>query len=135
MDNNEVLQAIRRSHCAKSEEEHPCQGSIKITRDGYELDCSLCGGSKEKIGPSGREDVYKRLKDIFNQAGVDFEKIGPEYQAQAIKEYLLTNCPGCGKQMPCKLFGHESYYSCECKQYIFSHWRGWHKPDITQPAI
>lgn len=48
---NEIEQAIRRSHCSRNNEEHKCVGSCKITPKGIELSCPICGDDKQSNAP------------------------------------------------------------------------------------
>lgn len=54
----EILQQIRKSHCArKDDSKHNCAGTCKITPKGLELSCPICGDDKQSNMPSWMLDT------------------------------------------------------------------------------
>lgn len=131
----EILQAIRRSHCARKEETHKCVGTCKITPEGIELDCSVCGGDRELLLDSSHRLAAKRAKSVLLAAGIEWGTLAAEVQLRVIEEMRKDQCPGCDTPIP---VGHDRiYYKCPCRYWIYHggyNAAGWQKRDADTEA-
>lgn len=94
--NPDVLEAIRREHCARKDEgPHHCVGVATITRAGATFDCQLCGSEEQTLAPrpSGALD---RAKAVLEAVGLEWDALSSERQRAAVTAAAKLMCPGCG---------------------------------------
>lgn len=130
MEQHQVEQALRRSHCSNSGKEHACVGTCTITPQGLELSCTLCGTDT----PPNR-DVNEWLEDrassiLHAAGGVLYEKLSSDAQCAILREIAKDHCPNC-KTIKFHTKRYEDYIKCRCG-WAWSSRRGWNGP--TQAA-
>jgi hypothetical protein len=125
MQDNEVEQALRKSHCSRKGEEHKCVGSCKITPKGIELSCPICGDDKQSNSPRFMSDpkILNRAKQICRVIGLDFDNMNERVQQQITEEIFKDYCPGCFTMY---MHVSGSYHNCSCG-YTYSDYKGWTK--------
>ena len=81
----EMAQALRRSHCDRSDQPHECIGTVTIKRGEVMLDCSLCGHGSDC--PAWDSGVADTLSAIFRSAGIEWRSLDHEAKLAAIAAY------------------------------------------------
>lgn len=127
-NDHEVLQAIRRSHCDRKNQDHKCIGTVSITPSGIELACDLCGKGGDDDALPDRCDGAERLRAILRAAGLDYDKLAPKVQLAALKELRSDLCPGCTRVRTVEGFTRANYYTCPCGGWVHSGY-AWRKTD------
>lgn len=120
-ESQDLMQAVRRSHCARDDREHECVGTVTITRDGYDLSCQLCGSDDVPVLPSHHLGVA-RARRIVERAGLRWESLSPETMKAVADEVLRDYCPFCGRAH----FLHQSHARCGCGA-TYSDYSGWER--------
>lgn len=126
MDLN-ILQAIRKSHCSRSEAPHDCVGSCTITPSGLKLECGLCGTDLQPAVGFSDQKVAARARTILAAAGLDWDRLGAETQVAVLAEVRKDVCPGCGLQRPPNA---GDWYGCSCDEWTHHEGygaRGWRR--------
>jgi hypothetical protein len=121
MIENQIEQAVRKSHCSNTGKEHACVGTCKITPDGIELNCRLCGKDSPKEFHS--EKLAIRARNILKAAGLDYEALSPRFQLAVLRALNEDFCANCGR-----LHIHRQYQdflTCPCGWVYsqYSHWK------------
>lgn len=81
-----VEQAIRRSHCAHADREHPqhqCVGTCLITPQGLTLNCKACGPDQRTIAPADTLPEIKLVRVLLDALGIAYDVLSPESKARA----------------------------------------------------
>lgn len=125
MKDENVLQEIRKSHCARKDgEKHRCAGSCKITPKGIELTCPICGDDTDTL--LFDLNVIKRAIRICDVIGLSFEKMDFDSQKRITEEIFKDYCPNCNSIHILT----RDYKTCSCG-FIYSSYSGWQKQTIT----
>lgn len=115
-----IEQSVRMSHCSNRGKEHACIGVCTISREGIELNCTLCGSdSKWRVKTQGH--TYDRAKRILDAAGIGMDGLNIEAQERVIREIQRDECPNCNAyhfREP-----YRDYFSCACG-WVYTG-RGW----------
>lgn len=124
-----IEQAIRVSHCSHPDNDngHACVGECKITINGLELSCKLCGTDQRPIiSPIERMNAVKATA-VLKAAGLDFDKLAPMTQRAVLNVLARDYCKGCSREH--FHVGVSDYLFCDCG-WSYSNHRGW-KPSPT----
>lgn len=114
----DLAQSLRRSHCARGDDEHECAGTCTITPRGVELDCKLCGAGGLDAIPFGRREI-ERAKRILHVAGLDYDALSVDRQRELMVEFLRDVCPGCGAVA--RIHSDDAYsawHICGCELWV-----------------
>ena len=124
---NEVEQAIRKSHCSRKGEEHKCVGSCRITPKGIELSCPLCGDDKQNNLPyyMSKSEILNRAKRICSAIGLEFDNMNDAVQKVIVDEIFKDHCPNC---LTMYMHSNNRYVSCNCG-WTYTDYKGWKKPE------
>lgn len=128
--NDIILQEIRKSHCARKDElKHKCIGTCKITPQGVELSCPICGDDKISRLPQymSNPKILNRAKQICRVIGLEFENMNDDIQKSIVDEIFKDYCPNC-LNVHMHLGG--SYFNCACG-WTYSEYHGWKKPNTN----
>lgn len=122
IEQHQVEQALRRSHCSNTGKEHACVGTCTITPKGVELSCSLCGDDKP-IASDTNEWLEDRANSVLYAAGLLYSKLSDEAKANVLRELGKDYCPGCRTQH-FHTKRYQDYLRCKCGWEWLSS-RGW----------
>lgn len=78
----DLVQSVRRLHCAREGEEHKCVGTCTIKPDGVDLACTLCG--TEKIVDMRRKTEI--AQSIFWATGMQFDSLSSDAQTRVLDQ-------------------------------------------------
>lgn len=96
----DMMQALRRSHCDDNEREGPCVGVLTVDGEGFRMGCKLCGGATTRIAPEQESHGVQLARPILRAAGLDWDSLSPAAQLGATKEALRMRCYHCGVDHP-----------------------------------
>lgn len=126
---DEMLQAIRKSHCSHEERDDPkhgCAGQITITPNGYELRCVLCGSDDNPL-VSTFSPAYTRAKKYVAAMGLSWDLLSSNAQLRLIKAIQQDTCPSCHRVMPADA-DRRRMFTCGCGWEWSDSW-GWMSPE------
>jgi hypothetical protein len=130
LEANYIEQALRRSHCSNTGKEHACIGTCTITKDGIELECSLCGTDKRQNIEGVNEWLSDRASAVLHAAGMRYASLSDETKLAVLKEMGRDVCPGC-KAIHFHVKRFEDYRLCQCGWTWYAS-SGWKKPKEPQ---
>ncbi len=131
IEQNQVEQAIRRSHCSNTGKEHACVGTCKITQAGIELECVLCG-KDDNQNLNANEWLEERAAAVLHAAGMRYASLSDAARVAVLKEMGRDACPNC-KQFLFHTKKYDDYRTCACGWLWTAH-GGWKRP-LTNPLI
>lgn len=126
-----VEQALRISHCSNTGKEHACVGTCKITPDGIDLECKLCGKDR-RPAYDPNEYLVDRATAILRTAGMDFQKLLDVVKLAVLRELSRDYCQNCHHVV----FFEQKYrdwWTCSCGWTYTKH-SGWKAP-AELPAL
>lgn len=103
-----ALEALRRSHCARSDGEHACVGELVVDAKGARLNCAACGSDSFSALTGVRSEALDRARAIAQAIGIDWQALCPERQRRVVDELLRDHCPRCGSRRD----PGRDYWSC-----------------------
>lgn len=128
-----IEQAIRISHCSNKGKEHACVGVCTITKDGVNLDCSLCGKDNLPWYQTS-EWLESRAIAILVAAGLDFFKLETGVKVAVVREIAKDLCPNC-KAIMIHAERFPRHKTCSCG-WRWSDCVGWKPPlELTVPMM
>ena len=123
MKSEELMQSIRRSHCAAGDDrKHDCLGTCTITPDGIKLECKLCGGDSQVPEPKRFARQYDIAASILRVAGMDIESLSLDAQLRVVQKTMEMHCPHCDERV---VFLNQ-YFRCKCGA-SWNEFGGWSK--------
>lgn len=135
IENKELLEIIRTSHCANKGAGHRCVGQCTITSAGYELDCKLCGKEDGKMSALTMRHARDRLSGVASALGVDLDKLSDDTIIEAVQALIAESCPGCGAPLPMGTlrvgFLNTGYSRCRCGEWLWEGRTGWRRAQRT----
>jgi hypothetical protein len=130
----EVLEEIRRAHCARKDEgPHACVGVATITREGATFDCRVCGDEAQPRAPRPSA-ALDMAKAVLAAAGLEFDALCPDRQQAAVHAAGALRCPGCGTVHVAREDRALETIYCGCGGWHLEAWRRerqWQRLDRT----
>ena len=83
-----VEQAMRRSHCDRSDRKHECVGTMRVTPSGVEFDCQLCGSTSEPCYSSQVKEFAHEMARLF---GLQWDRLSHEVQQDVLSYVYRDN--------------------------------------------